>query len=394
MPVDISYTPTIRLDPAQELKLAQPDTALYVGQVLKAVVVRSISDNEVLLTINGQNINAKTSHHLEPTEILQVKVLQTDGETVLQIMREPPTLTPIEAALAQTLPKQAPATHLLATLFSLEKMSSLPPEIRQQIQLILASVTNLNQLPGQLAQAIGQSGLFWEASLLQGIQERKNPNLQKDFKGQCLNLLGLLINAGANAPTHKSNTSIEQPGYNPLPLMAATPQPLPHLDPESFEGQTLNKILSTLRDQTEQVLARIKTSQLIHLLSAKQEPFYLMLDLPIKTNAGLDVIPLLIREHRPQSPGSHSDWSINFALNLSNLGGMQGRMKLISSAIDIQINAESKETIELLNHYQQGIDELLTAMGLNLRGWTLKIGLEEQEDSIDSHDLRLLDIRI
>lgn len=89
----------VRLEPLQELKLTKPATELYVGQLLKTVVVKALSENQVLININGQNINARTSHHINPGELLQVKVVKTEGETVLQILRAPPEFNVLHKAL-------------------------------------------------------------------------------------------------------------------------------------------------------------------------------------------------------------------------------------------------------------------------------------------------------
>lgn len=391
MAVDISQTPSVRLNPMQELKLTKPDTELYVGQILKAVIIKALSENQVLININGEHINALSSQHLEPGDILQVKVMKNeDGTVVLQVLRDAPPLTPMEAALAKTLPKQAPATHLFATLNELHNLTSLPVNVRQQINQLLASITSINQLPQQLALAIANSGLFWEAALLNWLKNKTSKTLQNDFKGRCLSLLNTLINEGAVAPNPTNSQTTPQ--RENLPLPGAIPQPLHQLLSQSLSELSSNAILNVLREQTEQVLARIKTSQLTNLLKSSDQPLNLMLDLPLRTDAGLEVIPLLIKEYRQETPPSSSSWSITFAVNLTVLGDIQAKIKLQNMAIDIQINAEKQETIELLEANQHAFDVLLTSIGLTLRLWCLHLGLEEHD--IDTCNLRLLDIRI
>lgn len=389
MAVDISNTPSIRLNPVQELKLTKPDTELYVGQLLKTVVVKTLSENQVLININGQNINAKTAHHFSPGEVLQVKVMMTEGETILQVLRNPPALTPLQTALLHTLPKQAPATHFLASLSVLDNMPNLPPIIKEQIQQLLANITPLSQLPQQLAQSISHSGSFWEAALLQWHRKGAG-ELNRDFKGQCLRLLALLMSAGSSS---KPSINSEAPSFqsDTLPLPGAVPQPLQRLPPPSFTEQSLDNILAVLREQTEQVLARIKTSQLMHLLNPADQTYSLMLDLPLRTDTGLEVLPLLIKEHRQQQ-SAESSWSISFAVNFTNLGNIQAKLRLKETMIDIQMNAEKSETIDLLTATQQTIDELLQELGLTLGLWTLHLGLEDND--IDTSNFRLLDIKI
>lgn len=388
MPVDLSNTPNIRLNPTQELKFTKPDTELYVGQVLKAVVVKQLTENQVLININGENINAQTSQHLAPGDLLQVKVMKTDeGTIVLQVLRESPPLTPMEAALAKTLPRQAPATHFFATLAALENIN-LPSVIRQQMNELVMSLSSITQFPQQLNQAIANSGLFWEATLLSWRRNNSSANPQNDFKGQCLRLLHTLINAGAKAAP---SVPLPPNSRESLPLPGAIPQPMHQLLAHSFAEKSLTTILNVLREQTEQVLARIKTTQLTNLLHHADQPFSLMLDLPLRTHSGVDIIPLQIREHR-QEAAETSSWSISFALSLADLGDIQAQLKMQDMSIDIQINAEKQNTIELLNNHQKSFDELLTNLGLTLRLWNVHLGLEERD--IDTCNLRLLDIRI
>ena len=396
MPVDISHTPNIRLNPTQELKLTKPDTELYVGQILKAVIVKSLSENQVLININGENINALTSQHIDPGDILQVRVLKNDEETVvLQVLRESPPLTPMEAALAKTLPKQAPATHLFASLHEFENLTNLPANVKQQINQFLASITSINQLPQQLAQAIANSGLFWEAALLNWRKNgANNTNIQNDFKGQCLRLLDTLLKEGAKtAESARNHSSPLLPAQREnLPLPGAIPQPLAQLPNQSLAELPEQTLLNILCEQTEQVLARIKTSQLTNLLKPADQPISLMLDLPLRTETGFVVIPLLIKEYRQDTPPSSSSWSITFAVNLTDLGDIQAKIKLQNMAIDVQINAERQETLALLEANQHAFDMLLTNIGLTLRLWSLHLGLDDQD--IDTCNLRLLDIRI
>lgn len=389
MAVEIVQTPSVRLTPGQELKLNKPDTELYVGQILKTVVVKALSENQVMININGQNINAETSHRFNAGELLQVKVTARSGhEAILQVLRESPQLTAVQKALAQALPRQASATHLLATLAAVENRPELPAIVRHQIHQLLASLTPLAQLPQQLGQAIQHSGLFWEATLLNW--RRSNPTLDKDFKGQCLGMLGLLADAGVKASQPAKMPTLS--AAEPLPLPGAIPQPMHRQPPLAFEEQTIASLLAVLREQTEQTLARIQTGQLTHLMQQPEKPYSLMLDLPLQTDSGPEVIPLLISEHRPADPAKASTWSISFAVHLEPLGDIQAKVSLQDKSVDIQIHSSQQETLELLQLHQHTFNELLSELELELRVWGLHPGLQEPE--MDTSGVRLLDIRI
>lgn len=389
MAFDISYYPSIRIDAGTMLKNIQPDTELYVGQILKSVVIKSSNGNEVLLTINGHNINAKTAHPLEAGQTLKLKVVETAGEIQLEIVDAPNSRSVIESALAQTLPKQLSATHLFATLTALQHNEMLPQALKLQINQLVGSIINVNQLPQFLAQALAQSGSFLEYHILANKQHAKRFDIKKDFKSQCLSLLAILIDEEAPViPPIQPDDS-----HDNL-LLHTIPQPQPQLPPQSFEKATLNQILGLLQQEVLQVLARIKTNQLTHLLQSPDMPFCMMLDLPIRSAHGLDIVPIVIKQHASRKPNTAPSWSISFAVNLSELGGIQGHVKLEDSGLDILIHTEKEETLERLTNFQEGIDELFSNIGLTLHSWSLQLGLEMEESHPHSTNLRLLDVRI
>ncbi|KTC76748.1 flagellar hook-length control protein FliK [Legionella brunensis] len=392
MAVDMSNsTPIVRLEPMQELKLTKAATELYVGQILKTVVVKALSENQVLININGQNINARTSHHVDPGELLQVKVLQTAGETILQVLRSPPQSNPLHTALMQILPHQASPTYLLSSLSGLATLPNLPAGIHRQIQQLLVSISPLTQLPQQLGQAINYSGIFWENTLLHWRKESSRELLNLDFKGQCLRLFNLLNEQLPALPRLANSTTPYEP--DKLPLPGSIPQPLRGLPTLSYAGQTIEHILAMLYEHTGKTIARIETNQLLHLLSPPDEPYSVMLELPIKTLTGLEVIPLKIEEQRKQNTTTVSSWSISFAAHFNNLGDIQAKVTLQDKTIDIQIHTDKAETVEFLSDNQQTFGELLQELELTLSSWNVHLGLLTEEE-IDTSNLRLLDIRI
>jgi hypothetical protein len=391
MTVEMNKSTSVRLTTVQEIKLAKPATELYVGQILKTVVVAPLTNNQVLININGQNMNAKSSHTFKPGELLEVKVIANQEETILEVQHKPPSLSVLQNALLLNLPKQAPATHLLNTLEQLVNSKNLPESITQQIKAILGTITPISELPQQLMLAINRSGLFFESELFNWQRGMYPQGIRADFKGQCLKLLSSLppsINKGINLMAQGESQLLET---DPLPLPGAIPQPL-HKDSLLYLlEQTPEELESILGDQLTQVIARITTNQVNHLTTENKDGYLIMMDLPIKTPDHIDVIPLMIKHH-PATPMHQSKWSISFALSLTNLGDMQATVSLYDNNIDIKINAQNVYTIETLKDYQNGIGVVLSKLGLSLRHWKLQLGLENNQ--IDVANLRLLDIRI
>jgi hypothetical protein len=390
MAVEMNKTPNIRLTPGQEIKLAKPATELYVGQVLKAVVVTPLTNDQVLININGQNLNAKSSHQFRPGELLEVKVIANHNETVLEVQQKPPSLSILQSALLQVLPKQAPPTNLLQTLSQLANAEQLPHPLSQQIKAILSNITPLSQLPQQLMQAISRSGVFLESSLFEWQRGMSSQKLKADFKGQCRQLLESLPVKPGNTPCPTMESQAKVHHQDPLPLAGAIPQPMKREALPDLLSLTTEGLQHLLREQVGQVLARITANQ-IHHLSNDQNGYLMMLDLPIKTAESIDVIPLMIQQHKAE-PMHPSKWSVSFALSLARLGDIQATVSLSAQSVDIKINTEKSLTMDTLNQYQDEMRTVLSESGLNLRHWKLQIGLESNH--IDVANLHLLDIRI
>jgi hypothetical protein len=391
MAIEMNKSPSVRLTPVQEIKLAKPATELYVGQILKTVVVTALTNNQVLINVNGQNLNAKSSHHFTPGELLEVKVIANMDETILEVQHKAPSLSILQNALLLTLPKQAPATNLLHTLTQLLKFNNLPAPIIKQIKAILGNIVSISQLPQQLKRAINQSGLFLESALFTWQRDSSSKRLKTDFKGQCLKLLNSLPISIKNNTGLMPNLETQLLEQDPLPLPGAIPQPLHKDSLFCLLEQSPEELESILRGQLVQVLARITASQLNHLSHDNKDGYLIMLDLPIRTPEHIDVIPLMIKQHKAE-PMQQSKWSMSFALSLTQLGDIQATISLCSNNIDIKINAQQATTRETLNDYQKEMGDILSELGLNLHQWNIQLGLEDNQ--IDVANLRLLDIRI
>lgn len=397
---------------AQEIKLSKLDLALYLGQALKAVVLTPLNDGEVTININGQKMNAKTSHPFTPGETLDVKVVNTEDEIVLQVQQQAQNAsglqkTILQNALMQALPKQAAPGNLLENLAQLVQYGQLaqndklPPNIMQQIKTLLATIPALSQLPQQLSRAINQSGVFLESALLQWQPGMPTEPLQTDFKAQYLKLLNSLpielknsLMLSANT-AQNANPSLQK---EPLPLPGAIPQPL-HKDAAlNMTNSSPEAIQTALHEQVSQALSRITANQVTHLtqnalMDDNKTGFLIMMDIPIKTPENdIDVIPLMIKQRKPSATEPDAQWSMSFAVSLSELGDMQGTVSMTGNEVSVKINAEKQEAIDTLQHYQGDMESLLRDLGLNLSGLHIKLGLESNQ--IQTENLHLLDIRI
>ncbi|WP_133139399.1 flagellar hook-length control protein FliK [Legionella genomosp. 1] len=385
MATELVIAQNLRLNPVSSEPRLGRSQELYIGQLLRAVV-NFQNANEVSININGQNINAKTSHHFTPGELLEIKVAKTGESTVLQVIKDPVPLNTLNQALLHYLPRQLPATQLMPLLSVMQNQENLPEPLRTQAQQLLQSIVPLNDLPQKFQQALVQSGYFLEASLL---NFNKQSNLGNDFKGQCLQLLAAIQK---NYPDNSSVITIagdHSVQKENLPLPGVLPQP--YARPSPMADLAIDELLPLVRDHLEHVLARITAGQLTHLLHTNNIPYSVMVDLPVNTSQQADIIPLLIKEE-PERNAQESNWSIRFAVNLEHLGAIQAKLTLQGDALDVQLNSEIASTLEILQENAADFSELLKEAGLNLRSWHLRQGLEENQ--LDTANLKLLDIKV
>jgi hypothetical protein len=383
----------VKLTPGQEIKLIKPATELYVGQILKTVVIASLSQDQVLININGQHLNARTSHQFVPGELLEVKVIANKDETVLQVQKPLAPSSVLQNALLEYLPKQAPPNNLLQALSQIANNNNLPGPVNQSIQAILANITTLSQLPTQLVQAIQHSGVFLESHLLETQKLQSQRYLRGDLKGLYFKLLSQLQVDSKETRQPISPEHLESGFINnePLPLPGAIPQPTHNQSIINLLDLSSEKIQHILREETSHVLARVNANQINHLKQDHQDAYVMMLDIPLQTEDRIDVIPLMIKQHKAE-PMQISKWSISFAVNLPALGKMQATVSIYAKDIDIKINAESHSTMHIMNQFNEELKQVLLEAGLYLRNWSLQVGLEENH--IDTSNLRLLDIKI
>lgn len=394
---------------SQEIKLSKLDLSLYLGQAVKAVVLTPPVNNEVTININGQNISAKTTHHFTPGETLDVQVVNTEDEIVLQVQPKAtnPALdkTVLQNALLQTIPKQAPPINLMDNLEQLMQLSKnaqtekLPPAIMQQIRSLLDNIPSLTQLSQQLAKAVSKSGVFLESTLLQWQPGLPKENVQTDLKAQFLKLLNSLsIDLKSNVLRGANTTPENQTAQrDSIPLPGAIPQPVHKEATLSLMDKSPEFIQTMIHEQINQALSRITAHQVSHLTQMTQAEdnkagFLIMMDIPVRTSEqDVDVIPLMIKQ-RKATATSAMQWSVSFAVSLSELGDIQGTVTLNDNQVNVKFNTEKPETIEKLQQYQGEMNTLLTELGLDLGTFNVQNRLENNQ--IETENLHLLDIKI
>ncbi len=364
--------PLIRLPAGQELKLSNSEHQLYVGQILKTVVVQPLEHNQILININGNNINAKSSHQLNPGDLLDVKVIRvTQDEILLQILNKPEQNSIIQQMLARYLPYQRDAAQLLNALALLQQKHILPSELLALSQQLLRTLPDLSSLSQQLAQVIANSGIFLESRLLHRDKTLRD---NKDFKALLLKLLNKL-------PQHAFSSTARalkfQPSEIPMPGILSKP-PQQSFSSEWFDLLNDEEVLGFLRQQVKGVLARLISYQLQQIPPTQDNTSQpLMLDIPLKVGDTVHIIPLRIQKAPQKKPTDVPGWQVEFTTELPQAGFIQACLRLSGQKLDVYLNTQNLAAKELLSTHQQNWHKLVANMGLEAGNWQIVVGLKQ-----------------
>lgn len=356
------------------------------GQLLKAAVTAIHGANEVLLNINGHSVPAKTLRQLDVGDEILVKVLLKNGELQLQIQDSRSSSSTLQDALRHYLPIQSPATPLFDHLQAMIQQGlPLSAQLQQLMMRMLQQRTPIDALTRGFYQGLLNSGVFLESQLRQAAS---NEALQRDFKALCLKFLAQLQ---LEQPSLSGSMAKNNLGYAPPLLPGGLPQPVGRHSVIDLLNLDLDAIRQLLHDEITQVLARIAVNQANHLMQDPKLGYYLMIDLPVNTPDGTDVIPIVIREH-PSATDEPSEWSLSFAVDLSKLGAIQGMVRLADNKLHLKFHMDKPETLELFNRYETEIIEALQPIGIPVHEFKTVLGLEQS--TVAPNTPHLLDIKI
>jgi hypothetical protein len=243
----------------------------------------------------------------------------------------------VDAARADAAVRQGGMGALLANLAPALASYTLPASLKAAIRQVLAFGLPASAAadPAALKAAVARSGLFLEAQLARGAP----PN---DMKAALLVLQSALVAAGAAASARPSRAPAPPPARSGG--VAAQSPLAPVLGPDDPPEQQL----LTLRDETEQALAR----QTLHQLASAPEETAgarWMFELPLLTPQGATIAQFAVER---DDAGGGSDaapvWRARFALDIAPLGPVHVHLRLHEGRSAATLWVERPESLALL----------------------------------------------
>lgn len=245
----------------------------------------------------------------------------------------------VDAVRAEAAIRQAGMGSLLADLAPALASATLPASLKAAIRQVLAFGLPAGAAadPAALKAAVARSGLFLEAQLA------RTPGAPPvDMKAALLVLQSALVAAGAAASARPARAPAPPPARHgsvasQAPLAAV-------LGPDDPPDQQL----LTLRDETEQALARQTLHQLASVPDETAGPRW-SFELPLLTPQGATIAQFAVeRDDAGGGGGAAPVWRARFALDIAPLGPVHVHLRLHGGHSAATLWVERPDSLALL----------------------------------------------
>lgn len=381
-----------------------------VNSLIEAVVLQKTMEGKLMLDLKGIQVEVADPPPLE-FEKGQRWLLQLVKRTplpVFKLLHAVPAGTndtpSIQQALRLIIPKQQPMPPLLANIHALVQQikttnSPLPQNIQQAIQNLYQQMPELKDLqqdisePQRLKEIMIRIAPVLESELA-SLARNEPSQAVSHVRTQLLRLATLLQNSlqasslsakqqrqmdNVSAQIQRTSSQTDMPnqqtGYadrvnHTQQSVRHAPQAQQQLQasPTMMQKNQPEQIVFELSRQLEGVLARGQVQQLNSLHSEQQSRPMWAMELPLRTDQGIDLFDLRIErdKHQAEAYSEVMPWSITIAFDLHGLGPVRAIVSLRGDQISTQFWAEHPETNLLFNQHLDLLHSQLNHAGINV----------------------------
>jgi hypothetical protein len=400
------------------------------GQRLEAQVVRgSATGEQTRVRIGDQELSLRLPTAVSPGSRLSLEVVRAGAQPCCACCLSPSYRSRRQAvagigpgagaptALTSLLPAQGSQAPLLAALWSMNRdpagaTAALPGSVQAALKDLLGRLHTATQAtrPEGLRQAVLASGIFHEAALAAGqggattaagdlksallslaTQLRAQDRLagQGDAAPQGRTGPGTGAASADTGPAHRLPASATPTTTSPARAMPQTavhptwiiesarevappragspPSPQARL---TADLSTLGRqaLLDGLRTSTDRALARLALHQWSAVENAESGQLRWLLELPLRSGDGVDLIHLLMERERERSvPDGTPIWRAEMALDLPGLGPMHVRITVSGDQVGTRLWVEDENTVARVRRELPRLREALQARQMKVR---------------------------
>ena len=189
-----SSIPPSRLSiPSREQDISQPN--FVKNEIVKGVILKSISSNSVMLLVKGKKLTANTHVHLNEGSTVTLKVEKIYPDPILKLMKiEPGSIDTINSAMILNGIKK----NLWKTIIENMDQSPLSTMEKESIKELIKDITEkllLKPTPESVMESIDKSGIGWENKLKELLTSKTQQpaDIQKLLAGDLKGLLSKLM---------------------------------------------------------------------------------------------------------------------------------------------------------------------------------------------------------
>ena len=387
------------------------------GQRLEAQVVRgSAAGEQTRVRIGDQELSLRLPAAMPPGSRLSLEVVRAGTQPLLRLLSQTPVAQPsagqagigpgagAPTALTSLLPAQGSQAPLLAALWSMSRdpgaTAALPGSVQAAIKDLFGRLHTATQAmrPEGLRQAVLASGIFHEAALAVG--QGGAATAAGDLKSALLSLATQLRAQGRPGPGTGAASADTGPAHRaPAPATSAAasptramPQTAAHPtwiigsareaappragSPPSPQARLTadlsapgpQALLDGLRTSTDQALARLALHQWSAVENAESGQLRWLLELPLRSGDGVDLVHLLMERERERSvPDQTPVWRVEMALDLPGLGPVHVRIAVSGDQVGTRLWVSDENTVARVRRELPRLREALEGRQLKVR---------------------------
>lgn len=337
-----------------------------IGQQMRVTALSDSNAGRATLLFGNRAMTARTDQKIRRGERLTVAVTELEPEPVLRIVARHAAQAPqpqqglLNTTLRSLMPRQGTLAPALAALGGQD--TALSPELRKLVEALMRRLPTERELrdPAQLRQLVRNSGLFLEARVVTGGESIAGL-FSEDLKAQLIRLRTLLDTATPQTRGDRPAGDAPLPGNTPpLQRAGATPGP----QPRAMFAAALNLLDSEGGDAlwrlVDGAISRLVLHQALTVEQQLQgEPRWL-LELPVRSDEGIDIIPLQIQGPRHgKNDAASRGWNIELTLDLPRLGPLHIHVGLTGDHLSATLWSPEPETVAHIERHLAQLRERL-----------------------------------
>lgn len=346
------------------------------GAVLNATVLQHRGDQLYEMLAQRQHFLAHSQQPLQVGQKLTLQVnnsAQTAAAIELRIINAEQQV--IKENLRAALPRQQdlqPLLQRLSLASSPSAVHQLPADLIKVSEQFLRQMPNVAQISqgAGLQQAVQLSGIFHEAALLAGQPVH-------DLKTQLLQLWSILNNQRQQLNPQQLSQGIwirpEQAQQNKAQTPAQSPLPgsllAPRMSLPVGQNASVGQFIQLLMQDTEGVIARLESHQLMHLQQREPQQTQWFIDLPVRNEQHTNVLRMHVQRDQRESQEEDPIWSFSVSFDFEQTGPMLAKLTLAED-LNIQFYAQRAATVDLIHTFAEQLETTLaelTHQAINIR---------------------------